>query len=202
MTAWIELDIDQPIWNRFYTVAPLVVIGTKEDDQYDLAPKHMAMPLGHQNYFGFVCTPRHATYHNALQTGEFSVSYPRSEGLVTASLAATPRTERHGEKSIVNHLETIPAKYIDALLVRHSYLFLECQTYKIIDGFGDFGLVSGKIVAARVHKEAYRVLDESGPSAAMNIPLLAYLAYGKFAEIKESHAFPFPRGFLDQFITQ
>ena len=60
----ISLDVNLPIWERVFTVAPLVVIGTKENGGYDLAPKHMATPMGFGNYFGFVCTPKHGTYHN------------------------------------------------------------------------------------------------------------------------------------------
>ena len=43
----VEIDTSQPIWDRFFTVAPLVLIGTIEPDgSLDLAPKHMAMPMG------------------------------------------------------------------------------------------------------------------------------------------------------------
>ena len=59
------LDVSKPIWEKIFIVAPLVVIGTKEGDGYDLAPKHMATPIGFENYFGFVCTPEHSTYVNA-----------------------------------------------------------------------------------------------------------------------------------------
>jgi hypothetical protein len=57
------LDKDQPIWDRFFTVAPLVLIGSKDEDgEFNLAPKHMVTPLGWANYIGFVCTPPHRTY--------------------------------------------------------------------------------------------------------------------------------------------
>ena len=87
----ITLDTELPIWNQFYTVAPLVVIGTKEGDAYDLAPKHMATPLGRENYFGFVCTPRHSTYHNVKKEKAFTVSFPRPDQVILTSLAAWPR---------------------------------------------------------------------------------------------------------------
>src|SRR5919202_1049626 len=81
-----------PVWDRVFTVSPLVVVGTKEEGgEYDLAPKHMAMPMGWENYFGFVCTPRHRTYHNARREGVFTVSYPRPAQVILASLAAAPR---------------------------------------------------------------------------------------------------------------
>jgi hypothetical protein len=41
----VALDTARPVWDRFFTVAPLVVIGTREPDGgYDLAPKHMVTP--------------------------------------------------------------------------------------------------------------------------------------------------------------
>jgi len=70
----VSLDVTAPIWERFFTVAPLVVVGTREEDgSYDLAPKHMATPMGWQNYIGFVCTPRHRTYHNVRRERAFTV---------------------------------------------------------------------------------------------------------------------------------
>jgi hypothetical protein len=93
---WVSLDISQPIWGRVFTVAPLVVIGTKEGEEYDLAPKHMVTPLGHDNFFGFVCTPKHATYHNAKKEKAFTVSFVTPKQVVLASLTATPRCEDVG----------------------------------------------------------------------------------------------------------
>ena len=37
----IPLSLEYPIWDRVFTIAPLVVIGTREPDgTFDLAPKH------------------------------------------------------------------------------------------------------------------------------------------------------------------
>ena len=71
---FVSLNIDKSLWEHFYTVAPLVVIGTKEDEGFDLAPKHMVTPVGFSNYFAFVCTPRHSTYQNIRREKRFSVS--------------------------------------------------------------------------------------------------------------------------------
>ncbi len=68
-TRLVRLDTDEPIWERFYTVFPLVVVGTREaDGSDDLAPKHLAIPMSWKNHFGFVCTPSHHTYQN-IQRG-------------------------------------------------------------------------------------------------------------------------------------
>ena len=79
----VPLPLSAPIWDAFFTVAPLVLVGTREEDgSHDLAPKHMAMPLGWQNHFGFVCHPSHATQRNAERTGAFTVSFPRPASVV------------------------------------------------------------------------------------------------------------------------
>jgi len=192
----VELDVNHPIWEHFFTVAPLVVIGTKEEGHYDLAPKHMAMPLGYDNYFGFVCTPRHSTYHNVKREGAFTVSFPHPDQVVLTSLTASPRTpECSYAKPVLNGLPTFPANQVDALFVTNSYLYLECQLFKIIDGFGQNSLICGEIIGAYVEDAALRVSDQDDQELIQKTPLLAYLAYGRFAQIRESYAFPFPRDF-------
>jgi flavin reductase (DIM6/NTAB) family NADH-FMN oxidoreductase RutF len=121
------LDTDHPIWERFFTVAPLVLVGTQEQDgAYDLAPKHMALPMGWENYFGFVCTPQHRTYQNIQREKVFSVSYPRPNQLVLTSLAAAPRCEDASKPSLLA-LPTFPASRIDGVFVQDAYAFLECR---------------------------------------------------------------------------
>ncbi len=51
---FISLNVKESIWEHFYTVAPLVVIGTKEAQGFDLAPKHMATPIRLFRFF-WIC---------------------------------------------------------------------------------------------------------------------------------------------------
>jgi len=193
--SYSELDVTQAIWDRFFWVAPLVVIGTREPDgSFDLAPKHMATPLGWQNWFGFVCTPRHATYRNAVREGSFTVSFPRPEQLVHASLAAEPRCD-DGQKASLAALDIEPAQVVAGPLLRDAYAHLECELDRIVEGFGENGLVVGKIVAARVVESALRAADREDEAVIAENPLLAYLAPGQFARIDRGHNFPFPAGF-------
>ena len=75
-TDIVELDASKPVWDRCFMVAPLVLVGTRDEDgSLDLAPKHMAFPMGWQNYFGFVCTPSHKTYANIERTGQFATRH-------------------------------------------------------------------------------------------------------------------------------
>lgn len=191
----VELDVDHPVWDRFFTVAPLVVIGTREESGYDLAPKHMATPLGWSNFFGFVCTRAHATYRNAVREGAFSVSFPRTEATVVSSLTAAPRCGGDGGPADLSGLPTLPAEAIDAVLLEDAYAWLECELDRAVDGFGENSLVAGRIVAARVDRDALRLREGDDQELLRRSPLLAYLAPGRFAEIGESRSFPFPAGF-------
>ena len=192
----IGLDTSLPIWEHFFTVSPLVVIGSKEGDNYDLAPKHMAFPMGYDNFFGFVCTPRHSTYHNVLKEGCFSVSYLIPDKVLLASLAASPRVESDNySKTILEGLPTVRAEQIDALFIRDSYLFLECRLHKVIDDFGQNSLITGRIIGAYVRSEYLRESEKDEQEMIHAAPLLSYLAYGRFAEIRQSYAFPFPKDF-------
>ena len=191
----ITLDPAHPVWDRFFMVAPLVVIGSREEDgRYDLAPKHMASALSWENFFGFVCTPSHATYRNARREETFTVSFPQATQIVMTSLAAAPRCDGDTKPSLAA-LRTFPARVIDGVFLEDATLFFECRLHAIIDGFGANSLVAGRIVAAYAAPEALRSEDIDDQDLIRNSPLLAYLAPGRFAEIRDSSSFPFPDGF-------
>ncbi|NNK87975.1 MAG: flavin reductase [Flavobacteriaceae bacterium] len=192
----VELNIEQPVWDHMFTVAPLVVIGTKERDHYDLAPKHMATPLGFDNYFGFVCTPSHATYNNIKETGEFVVSFPKPDQVLLSSLTAMPRTgELSKSDQIIKALPTRLAPNTDALFIEDSYLFFECDLHDIIDGFGENSIIAGKITSAYIDADYLKQSDGSDQEQLYHNPLLAYVAIGRYAIIRETFSFPFPKNF-------
>ena len=191
----VELDSDERIWDRFFTVYPLVIIGTEEQDgSYDLAPKHLAMPLSWGAHFGFVCTPRHRTYQNIQRTGEFCVTYPRPSQIVLASLAASPRCE-DDSKPIVDALPTLAAESVAGAFLEDGYAFLECRCTRIYDDFGENSLIAGEVIGARVAEDALKHADEDDQDLIAGSPLLAYLYPGRFAEISNTNRLPFPSGF-------
>ena len=194
----VSLDPETPFWDRFYMVAPLVVIGTKDETgTVNLAPKHMAMPMGWRNYFGFVCTPRHKTMRNARYTGHFTVSFPRPSQLVLTSLAAAPRDDADGPatKSSLNDLPTRPAEIVDGVFLDDAYLFLECEVDRIVEDLGENSLIIGKVAAVHAHEDILRVSEQDAETAFREHPLVAYLPPDRYAAISETHAFPFPSGF-------
>jgi len=190
----ISLDVDHPIWDRFFVVSPLVIVGTREPGGgHDFAPKHMAAPLGWDNWFGFVCTPRHHTYTNAVREGVFTVSWPTPAQLLEASLAAAPRYPTEG-KPALDVLETVPARIVTGELLADAWLHMECVTDRVVDDLGENSLVIGKIVAATIDERSLRAPDRDDQDLIRAAPLLAYLYPGRVAEISESRAFPFPAG--------
>ena len=188
----VELDTTVPVWEQFFTVAPLVLIGTRDEDgSLDLAPKHMVTPMGWQNYFGFVCTPRHNTCSNVVRTGVFTVSYPKPSQVLTASLAASPRCEQ-GSKPVIDYLHTFPATLIDGRFIEDGYLYFECRHHNTLGGFGENCLITGEIVAAYADYDYLRHSEADDQETIHDAPLFAYLAPGRFATIDRSNAFPFP----------
>ena len=191
----IPLSQDKPIWDQVFTVAPLVIIGSKNrDGSFNLAPKHLVTPLSWKDHFGFVCTSTHTTYNNIAREGVFTVSYPRPTQMIQTSLTAAPR-EEDDSKPALALLPTFPAQEIEGIFIEDAYLFFECELDRIIDGFDINSLVAGKIIAAYASADSIR--GEAGNDADIlaGAPLLAFLNWGRFARIRESFTFPFMRGF-------
>ena len=186
----IPLSVERPIWSRFFTVAPLVIIGTVEGDGHDLAPKHMAMPLGWDNWFCFVCSPEHATQGNAETGRRVHGQLPDPDGIVAASLSASPREDDNTKPGLAG-VRTFPAREVEGVLVEDSNLWLECELERIVDGFGRNTLIIGRIVAAPCARDAMRAADDDDADLIFNQPLLAYLSPGRFARVSESYSFPF-----------
>lgn len=192
--AMVSLVPDHTLWERCFIVAPLIVVGTKEaDGSTDFAPKHMCAPMSWVDHFGFVCTPAHNTYQNAKREGAFTVSFPRPKQVVLASLAAAPRCD-DAHKHSLDSLPTVAAEAVDGELLNDAYLHLECELDRIVDELADNSLIVGRVVAARAAADALRRPDVDDEDLVASSPLLAYLHPGRFAEIAQTHMFPFHVG--------
>lgn len=182
------------LWDRVFVVAPLVVVGTTEDDgRHDLAPKHQATPIGWSSYYGFVCTESHHTHANVRRTGVFTVSFPRPEQAVAVGQAAAPRAD--DVKASLIAVPTIPATTVDGVLLADAALWLECELDRIVTGFGDRDLIVGNIVAATAPRWAVRDPDLDDADLLHDHPPLAYLAPARFGALGETLSFPFPADF-------
>ena len=189
----VELGTRAPIWDRFFTIAPLVLVGTCEaDNNDDIAPKHMACPMGWQNYFGFVCTPSHGTYQNIARDHVFAVTFPKPAQWLETSLTASPRCEDGGKPSL-DLVDTVRTPTVDCPVVKDGYLYLECELDRFVDGFGPNSLIVGKVVAARVDPDYLRAHERDDQELVHNGPLLGYVSPGRFAVIRDTRSFPFPK---------
>jgi flavin reductase (DIM6/NTAB) family NADH-FMN oxidoreductase RutF len=192
-TTTRALTVDA-IWERVFTVAPLVIVGSKDPDgAYDLAPKHMALPLGWRGSYGFVCTPRHRTYANIERHGVFTVSFPRSFQVVQAALAASSR-EQDGTKPALAALPTFLAREVDGVLVHGCYAFLECELDRFVE-LDEGSLVIGRIVAASAVEEAIRDPDRDDAELLRDLRPLVFLSPSRFTAIDNSQSFPYPSSF-------
>jgi len=191
----IPLELEHAVWEQVYMVAPLTIVGTREPDgTYDLAPKHLAIPMSWQDHYGFVCTPSHATYANATREGCFTVSFPRPDQILLTSLAAAPRCD-DDHKHALQAIPTISATKVEGVLLEHAYLHFECELDRVIDDLGDNSLIIGRIVAAAVAEDALRDTDRDAQEMIAHSPMLAYLHPGRFAKIVQTNAFPYHVGF-------
>ena len=193
----VNITDDPEMWNRFYSVHSLIVVGSMEENgNYNFAPKHMAMPLGFGPYFGFMGTPRKMTYRNIKREKVFTISYPRPEQLVISSLTAS-RREDDDTLPIIEQVPTSDAQYIEGKFLKDSYIQLECKLSEMLGKFGEWEIVVGEIVSAYAHKDALREEgdDADEDNQIQQHPLLAYLHPNRFSVVKESNAFPFPKDF-------
>lgn len=179
------------VWQNVLTVAPLVVIGSRDPDGNDnMAPKHMAMRFSWSDHYGFVCTRQHRTYQNVAETEMFTVSYPRPSQALMTSLAAGQRGD-DDVKPALAALPTIPAQCVEGAFLEDAYLFLECRLEKIVDDLAENSLIIGRIVAAHVSADSLINAQRSANDMLADAPLLAYLDWGHFARIERSAPFPF-----------
>ncbi|MBT4756847.1 MAG: flavin reductase [Opitutae bacterium] len=193
---WVTLNLtDDSIWERTYFVHPLVIIGTVETNgAADFAPKHMATPIGYGNWFCFVCTPRHRTFQNVLRDKCFTVSYPPPDQVLMASIAASSRNDCC-EKPNLSAIPSRAAQFVKGAVVDNCPLYLECELDRMVDGFDQYSLIIGRIVAAQAKPGVLRDTDRDDGDMIEEHPLLAYLAPGRFATISHTQGFPFPKGF-------
>ena len=189
----IKLDVQFPIWDQFFMVHPLVIIGSVDDSgEQNFAPKHMAMPMGWDNYFGFVCSPGHSTYQNIQREKNFNVSFPVPDQVLLTSLTATSREEDDTKPS----LKALPLMELEGLkYLEGGYLYLKCDLFKVIEGFGKNSLITGLITQAFVRKNVKRGEERDDNEMISKSPLMAYIHPTRFASIKDTNSFPFPSRF-------
>jgi len=124
------------------------------------------------------------------------VSYVRPTQFVLTALAAAPRCgEGDDNKPSLAAIPTFLASKVNGVFARDAYVFLECALERVVDGFGENSLLTGRIVAAHVHQDVLRASERDDQEIIHDAPMMAYLYPGRFASIDRTYSFPFPAGF-------
>ena len=84
---------------------------------------------------------------------------------------------------------------VDVPVVGGCAVYLECELDRIVDGFGPNSLIVGRVVAASAAREALRGAETDDAELIYRLGLLAYLAPGRLAVVRDSQAFPYPIDF-------
>ncbi len=154
--ALVELPVGPELWERVFSVAPLVLVGTKEGDGCDFAPKHMAMPLGWEGFYCFVCTPRARDLPEREGASAVHGQLPAAR----ADRGVEPRRRRsvRGRRRSRRWppCRRSRARVVDGCVVEGCPFYLECELERIVDGFGPNSLIVGRVVAASAAREALR----------------------------------------------
>ena len=124
----IELDAGKPIWDRCFMVAPLVLVGTRDEDgSLDLAPKAHGVPDGLAGTTsGLSAAPvtRHTSTSSEPASSRSAIpSLPRYFTQVSPRHRATRVVRRPSCRAF----PTFPAKKVDGEFIEDAYLFLECR---------------------------------------------------------------------------
>jgi flavin reductase (DIM6/NTAB) family NADH-FMN oxidoreductase RutF len=189
-----RLEKGARLFEAVFTVAPLVLVGTTEPNgDHNLAPKHMAMPIGWSDRYCFACTPRHRTHANVERTGEFTVSYATPDQVVLVGQAAAERGPDHVRHELAA-LDTTPALAVNGVLVAEAHAALECELDEIVRR-DDASLIIGRVVAAHALPDALRANDRDDADVIYQCPLTAYVAPGRLARIDRTTSFPYPARF-------
>ena len=189
----VELPVGPELWERVFTVAPLVLVGTKEAGRLGLR----AQAHGDAARLGGLlllrrARPRHATYRNVQAHPQFTVSFPRPEQILESSFAAGGRFDGDAKPTLAA-VPTVPARVVDGRVVEGCALYLECELERIVDGFGPNSLIVGRVVAASAARDALRGAEVDDADLVHRLGLLAYLAPGRFAVVRDSLVVPVSR---------
>ena len=69
-----------------------------------------------------------------------------------------PLADKDFPKEITDQIPTVTGKDGEIIFLKDSYVMLDCSLHKIIDGFDDYSLITGKIERAMVHKN-YKIIS-------------------------------------------
>jgi flavin reductase (DIM6/NTAB) family NADH-FMN oxidoreductase RutF len=177
-------------------VKPLILVTTLGPKGLpNVAPKTQNMDVGrHEQYFAFVCTPRHHTYQNLKANQEFVVNYPGPE--LIERVSATAQLAEDCDEIALAGLTGTPSLVVKPPRIKECYLHLECRLVEIKD-LEDSSLILGRVVARSADKEVSFKRGKSKENMGLlsKRPLLAYIYPDHYTKINVAEEFIFPKNY-------
>lgn len=192
MSDKIELDSHA----RYFTIKPIILVTTLGGNGLpNVAPKTQCMSVGrHEEYFAFVCTPKHHTYQNAKANKEFVVNYPGPE--LIGKVSAASQFAENVDEVASSELTSIPSLVVKPPRIKECMVHLECKVVDIKDLDGD-SIILGKVVARSSNREISfkREMAEESINLLSKHPLLAYVYPNHYTRIDTAEKFIFPKNY-------
>lgn len=177
----------------YFTVKPLILVTTVGPSGLpNVAPKTQNMNVGrNEEYFAFVCTPKHHTYQNVKAQGEFVVNYPGPD--LIRNVSASSQLAENVDEIALAGLTAIPSLVVKPPRIKECFAHLECKLveFKELD---NVNIILGRVVA----RSASREVSFEREKAKANIrllathPLLAYVYPDHYTKINDAKEFVFP----------
>jgi len=192
MSDKIELDSH----DQYFTIKPIILVTTlRRSGLPNVAPKTQCMSVGRrEEYFAFVCTPKHHTYQNAKADKEFVVNYPGPN--LIEKISATSQIAENIDEVALAGLTSIPSLVVKPPRIKECMVHLECKVMDIKD-LGDGSIILGKVVARSSNPEISfkRVMAEESLNLLSKHPLLAYVYPDHYTRIDTAEKFIFPKNY-------
>jgi len=192
MSVKVQLDSHA----RYFTVKPTILVTTLGPGNIpNVAPKTQCMDVGRrEEYFAFVCTPKHHTYQNAKANKEFVANYPSPE--LIQKVSATSQSAENVDEIALVGLTGIPSLVVKPPRIKECRVHLECKVVEIKD-LDVASIILGKVVARSASKEASfeRGKAKERINLLSNHPLLAYVYPDHYTTIGSATEFIFPKNY-------
>jgi len=192
MSDKIELDSH----GCCFSIKPIILVTTLGSNGLpNVAPKTQCTSIGrHEEYFAFVCTPRHHTYQNAKADGEFVVNYPGPELIERVSAAS--QFAENVDEVVLSGLTSIPSLVVKPPRIKECRVHLECEVADVKD-LDDGSIILGKVVSRSGDREISfkKGTAEENINLLSTHPLLTYVYPNHYASINTAEKFIFPKNY-------
>ena len=192
MSDKIELDSHA----CYFTIKPIILVTTLGGNGLpNVAPKTQCTSVGRrEEFFAFVCTPKHHTYQNVKANKEFVVNYPSPE--LIEKVSASSQFAENVDEVALSGLTSISSLVVKPPRIKECMAHLECKVVEVKD-IDDVSIILGRVVARSADREKSfkKGTAEEGIKLLSKHPLLAYVYPDHYTRINTAEKFIFPKNY-------